>query len=488
MTIAPKTDRTARTVKALRIGALLLGTSAIGLTASYAATKTWNPIASTDWFGNGNWSPTGVPGVGDTAIVTGAIGSLIGGAATNNLAEVDIGATGIVHVNAAGVLNVTNGVGTIYVGKDTGNTSQFTVDGANSTVNANTLNVGFNGTGTADFEAGSIGAIGTTIVGQNAGSVGHLLINNSTVNTGVTYIGNNGTANIAIGAGAVVTSQSVIIAAQSGTSNALVDGPNTKWDISTGTLNIGNGGTGSAIIQGGATLLTKGLDLGVTATGIGELDVNDATTVWTDTGATRIGVAGQGTLKIQNGAVATTGATSVGVSAGSNGTLLVDGTNSHLTTQALQLGVVGAGALSVSGGGLLTTADALVGGGGFGSAMVSGANSDWDLGTHGLTVGSAGTAANSLSVSTGGHVEAGAVTIGDGAGSRGTIALTDSVNFDTLRASGQILVGNNGQGAIHVSSFRQCDGALRCQDATIGDLHGCGADDTHPRIATGRNP
>src|SRR5437879_13764928 len=42
----------------------------IAVTSAQSATFTWTGSASTDWFDPGNWSPNGVPGSTDTAVIS----------------------------------------------------------------------------------------------------------------------------------------------------------------------------------------------------------------------------------------------------------------------------------------------------------------------------------------------------------------------------------------------------------------------------------
>src|SRR6201999_3642316 len=109
---------------------------------------------------------------------------------------------------------------------------------------------------------------------------------------------------------------------------------------------------------------------------------------------------------------------------GSTGSLLIDGTNSHMTVGLLTVGENGVGTMTISGGGLLTGQnDGFVGY--FQNAplatntvTVTNTGSEWDLGAHNLSLGFSAGSSGSLTVSDSGLVNTNALTIGvSGAGS-----------------------------------------------------------------------
>jgi hypothetical protein len=130
-------------------------------TGPAAITYTWTGAVSNDWFTPGNWSPNGVPGTLDTAIIANeGVAQL-----STNTTIANLG-VGNCRIFGSGILNIT---GAINAG---GGTAQYDVN-----VNVATLNLassGVSGSGTMtvttllNWTGGGFGGTGKTVVAAGA--------------------------------------------------------------------------------------------------------------------------------------------------------------------------------------------------------------------------------------------------------------------------------------------------------------------------------
>jgi T5SS/PEP-CTERM-associated repeat protein len=221
--------------------------------------------------------------------------------------------------------------------------------------------------------------------------------------------------------------------------------------------------TNTAQVKGGTLRIADGGSLVTSATGyvglvsgdVGTVTVSGAGSQWLLNGVLNIGTTGVGTLNVQNGGAVSNsvGNTFLGVGAAGNGTAIIDGVGSQLTTSAFFVGYSGLGALTVQNGGLVTTLSiAYVGdtGSSPGSVLVMGSGSQWNVGST-LIFGVTGS--GTLTVADGGRV-AGASTIylSDVANSSGTATVTGS---GSLLTGGKLVVGYVGKGALTVAGGGQ---------------------------------
>jgi T5SS/PEP-CTERM-associated repeat protein/autotransporter-associated beta strand protein len=252
--------------------------------------------------------------------------------------------------------------------------------------------------------------------------------------------------------------------------------------ISAGTLQLGNGGaTGTAnssIIVGPSTgsLGTMIIDAGGRATAQNLI----------------VGESGVGILAVQNGGILTDFGGFVGDLPGSQGTVTVSGAGSTWTnTDTIQVGGLGTGTLTIENGGMVNS-----GGGGSiglsagstGTVTVTGVGSIWrNSPGGGLNIGSFGT--GTLTIANGGTVinDTGfAANIGNGAGSRGTVTVTDPGSM--WSNSSGVNVGNFGTGTLTVADggIVNVNGpiVIAAKAGSIGTLN-IGAGAGNPAVAPG---
>ena len=238
-------------------------------------------------------------------------------------------------------------------------------------------------------------------------------------------------------------------------------------------MNVGNFGTGTLTIQNGGTVNSAGGSVGFAAGSQGTVTVSDAGLHVDEHRNHRGRRSGTGTLNIQNGGTVTDLAGFVGNLPGSQGTVTVSGAGSTWTnTGTVVVGGLGTGTLTIQNGGVVNS-----GGGGSvgqsagstGTVTVTGPGSTWNNGPGGgLNIGSFGT--GTLTIANGGTVNnntAFTANIGNGAGSPGTVTVTGPGS--TWSNSSGVNIGNSGHGHAHDCGRRHryraycCDrGERRC--------------------------
>lgn len=176
------------------------------------------------------------------------------------------------------------------------------------------------------------------------------------------------------------------------------------------------------------------------------------------------------TLNILSGSSATTtGALTLGRDFGSQGTVLVGGLQSKLTSQGdLTAGHGSTGTLTVQNGGVLNSGNTFIGKvlGGDGLVVVSGTAASW-VNTGNLSIGEAG--AGSVRVEAGGKFNAVGATFGHLDGSAGTAKVTGANSSWVLSADLQI--GKVGEGSL----FVEHGGLVSNRHATVGTVGDAGA-------------
>ncbi|MGO4677596.1 autotransporter outer membrane beta-barrel domain-containing protein [Bosea sp. 2YAB26] len=173
-----------------------------------------------------------------------------------------------------------------------------------------------------------------------------------------------------------------------------------------------------------------------------------------------VGANGTGTLTIQNGGTLTNELGTIGNLSGGVGTVIVTGPGSSWTNiDPLVVGGLGTGTLIIQDGGTAQdgTAASSAGGsigqsaGSTGTVTVTGRGSSWINGPQGgLNIGSFGT--GTLTIANGGTVldiTPLVTNIGNGAGSRGTVTVTGAGSFWSDIAG--IRIGNLGTGALTIA-------------------------------------
>jgi fibronectin-binding autotransporter adhesin len=323
-------------------------------------------------------------------------------------------------------------------------------------------------------------------VGRGVGGVGEITISNGGVvelagESSFVVVGNrdDGQGTIDILSGGSLTIDGVTgyagmtLASHSATQGAVnVDGVGSMLSVTSGTggsVGIGQAGTGSLDVTGGAgaSFTNVALDVGIDAGANGSVVVSGAGSSLNVTSAVQsfnaIGLSGTGSFDITGGADASfvNGNINVGLFAGADGSLVVSGAGSTLTTdQAFHIGFEGSGSLTVGAGAIVTSsAEGLqfgAAGGGSGSGTVTGAGSTLDVsgffavgqGFGGATPGAAAT--GTLDILAGGTVNsATGLRLGGEANATGDVTVDGAGS--ALNATDGLEVGVLGSGSLTVS-------------------------------------
>ena len=410
-------------------------------------------MATFNWLGtngdyniSGNWSPTGVPGSSDDAIIA-------AGAVTDALYVV-LGTS----LTATGSLTLTGSTTTLTgsEGVNVGNSGAGSLLISNGAVFSNT---GYNSAG------GSSGIYAT--IGSNAGSVGEVLVTgagsqwNSSSNSLV--VGNTGNGTLVVASsGEVSSTYSMAVGQLSGSSGLLTLQTGGTASFAT-TLVVGNqaGSSGTINVYAGSQLISTGVpsalnsyvELGENANATGTLNVSGAGAEANLNGnGLFVGYLGDGTLNITNGGEVLTGtgnssqiaALAIATRGGSEGTVVVDGSGSTLTSVGFgYIGRGGSGKLTVSDSAVVTVGDGAdrfdIGGGGASSGTTqTGGDGDLRVTSNGvfdavenLIVGNNGDTGE-VEIDDGGAVEAGGqIGIAEGSATYGS-------------GSGTVIVGPGG--------------------------------------------
>ena len=197
-------------------------------------------------------------------------------------------------------------------------------------------------------------------------------------------------------------------------------------------LTVGVNQTGMLTIQAGGTLVDQFGAIGNLPGGVGMVTVTGPGSDWSNVNDVVVGGLGTGTLIIQGGATAEDDTTvsstgiSVGLAAGSTGTVIVTGPGSRWTngpSGGLNIGSFGTGTLMIANGGSVIDITPLLtnignGAGSQGTVTVTDPGSLWSD-TAGIRIGNSGT--GTLTIANGGIVTAPTVVIATNAGSIGTL-------------------------------------------------------------------
>jgi T5SS/PEP-CTERM-associated repeat protein len=351
--------------------------------------------------------------------------------------------------------------GDLTLGQDASGVGTLTIDGFSTTLTygGGDVTIGSAGTGTLTVQNGALADLtGTSItLGDQNSANGAIDVtgSDSTLNTGELTIGSSGTGTLTVDSGATLTTDATTLADQaSGTGTATIDGAGSSW--TTSQLTVGGAGNGELDIQnGGVVNVSSGdLVLGDEQGSTGTLTLSDSGSQLNFHGQINIGENGTGIFAVQGGASFTAFAINVGDKGGSTGTLNIDGAGSHLEIQHdFNIGESGSGALNVTNtASLHTDADATLADltGSSGAAVID-ASAVWSIGGD-LSVGHQGI--GGLQISGGSIVSAQNVTLGEIAGSGGTITLAgkDAHGPSTLQVNGTLTIGNAGHGELDIAT------------------------------------
>ncbi|KAA1048560.1 autotransporter outer membrane beta-barrel domain-containing protein [Pseudocitrobacter sp. 73] len=220
---------------------------------------------------------------------------------------------------------------------------------------------------------------------------------------------------------------------------------------------VGNQTNGTLIITDGGSITSssRASVIGAYATGVGTATVQGSG-IWNLVLARlSIGDSGTGTLNVLSGGTVTAGDTDLGYRTGGNGTLLVDGAGSTLSTAGMYVGRSGNGAMTIRNEGRVTTTEDTIiasGTGVVGAVEVSN-NGRWDLINKtgqlpNLNIGYHGT--GTLDINSNGSVTTGVMTLG---------SFEDGKGCATVSGSGSVLtttslrVSDYGEGELTISDF-----------------------------------
>jgi T5SS/PEP-CTERM-associated repeat protein len=294
------------------------------------------------------------------------------------------------------------------------------------------------------------------------------------------YLGSSGSGTLSVRDGGNTLNNTVYIGyGVNGTGLATIDGVGSSLSYTSG-LYVGYEGVGTLEVLNGATLdaifpFTNAI--GYMAGSEGTLRLSGTGSSWTTVVGTEIGRFGSGTLEIMDGAHADMAIVSAGEGAGSEGTILVDGTNSLLEAWQIRVGRSGTGQMTIRNGGAVVSDGAATVGieaGSSGAVIVEGANSS--LLSSSIVVGSEGN--GTLDILAGGFVGRGLGDIGLEAGSAGAVSVsgTDSTwelgseytecdhSCVTYQSYSRLRVGVRGAGTMEISD----GGYVRSGDGIIG--------------------
>ena len=380
-------------------------------------------------------------------------------------------------ISGGATLTATYNGAAIAIGWTPG-TSTITVTGAGSQLVTNSgswTNIGWGAdtTGVLTVSDGATFQAGHHIaVGKGTGSTGRLEIDHATLDlrTG---------AQLQVGTGGTGT----------------VDVTNGSTATLAGAAFIGNSAnaTGSFNLSGGSTLTSSDYFLlGLSTGSTGNATLSDSGTEATFSGQFYAGYTGAGNFTVESGAhAAVSGNAYVGHNASSTGTVVVTGTGSFLSvTGDVMLGEAGTGNMTVSNGARTIVNGSLSAGAGIyydddnlttsynstgtGTLTVTGANTLLVVdgmvyaGNHGV---------GTVTLSDGGEIRAGAVTIAAETGSSGTFNIGAAAG-DTATAAGTLgvtdVIFGDGTGKLvfnHTNSDYALNAAVR-GNGTIRTLAG----------------
>lgn len=295
-----------------------------------------------------------------------------------------------------------------------------------------------------------------TVIGPN--TAGTVTINTNNAVTRNIQVGNGHTLQIISGGvlttTPAITSNSIntigLAGIGTGTGTMLIDGANSRWDAGNAGVRVGNGATGTLTVSNGGVLnMTNGLlSVGLNASGKGTLNINGGT-VTNPAAAIRLGFNGAtGELNITNGgSLTTTMLNHIGqtdVAGAGKGIVNISGAGSIWTISAgtpgasgnlaLGRGAGAEGTITISNGGKMVYRSADQGAPAFG----------YQGGTGAMTVRGTGSL---FDTATG-------LTLGEGAGSTGTLTITDNAMVNST--TNNVLVGHfGGTGTLNISNGGQ---------------------------------
>lgn len=377
-------------------------------------------------------------------------------------------------VSLNGTTNLLQNNGTI---RSSGSTAVQTGNG-NSTVVAN----GVIAAHTASDTAISMGSGSNRLVLSDTASLTGKVVNASTGN--MLELTGSASGTLALGAAGTASNfQGFANLTKSGTGHWTVTGDGATGfggagaidagtltltgSLGLSTMTIGNTGQATLNVNGGGALTSSHATIGTNAGGNGLVTVSGSGSKWTSTGNIYVGNGGNGTLNVQNGAVVAAVDGYVSTLTGSTSTLLVSGASAAMNLSGVFIAGYSAGTnatVTLSNGGQISGLQGTLGdlAGSSGSMSISGSGSKWSAFVDNsitysgyLNVGRLG--AGSLTISNGGTVSGERLYIGNDVGSQGTVTL--SGNGSLIQMNSNLYVGSEGTGTLTLSDGAQISAA-----------------------------
>ncbi|WP_332119523.1 autotransporter domain-containing protein [Azorhizobium caulinodans] len=476
-------------------GNTYLGSSPGGsgtLTVSDGSSFTSSGSLYVGYAGNGG-VPSAVGGAGTLTVTSGTVttaaatladgvgatgeASLTGSASTwSNTGALAVGGAGVgsLSLSAGASLNT----GSLAIGSllSTG-TSTVTVTGTDTGLTSTgSLIVGNFGAATLTVQAGGSVTSNGSVIGRHSASSSTVNGTGSTWTTGNLQIGGDasdasgtlGTGTLTISSGGKVVSTAAQVGAVSGAQGTVtVEGAGSSWQVNSGALSVGFNGTGTLTVRDGASVSSGDATIGSNVSSGGTVTVTGTGSTWSSTGNIYVGNGGTGTLTIENGGVVSAVGGYVSTLTGSTSSLTVTGANSALNLSGTFIAGYSSGTsatVTLSNGGQISGLQGTLGdlAGSSGTMAISGSGSKWSAVVDSsvtysgyMNVGRVGT--GSLSITDGGNVTGYRLYIGNEAGSVGTVTLSGSGSL--IQMTSNLYVGSEGTGTLTLSDGAQISAA-----------------------------
>ncbi len=412
-----------------------------------------------------------VTNTGTITATSGAGVSLVSGNSAVSLTNSGIvSATGL-GISLAGTTNRLDNTGTITT---TGTTAVQTGNG-NSTV---TVSGRIAANSAADTAIAMGSGTNLLVLADTASLVGKVT-NTSSSNT--LELTGSATGTLAGTVGAAGTYQGFANLTKSGTGTWTLSGTGSSLSgtaaIDTGTLvvtgtlgvstmTIGNTTQATLNVNAGGTLTSSHATIGTNAGGVGQVTVSGAGSTWTSTGNIYVGNGGNGTLSVEAGAIVSAVDGYVSTLTGSTSSLTVTGAASAMNLSGVFIAGYSSGTnatVALSSGGQISGMQGTLGdlAGSSGTMTISGSGSKWSAFVNSVTysgymnVGRLGS--GTLTVTDGGNVTGYRLYIGNEVGSTGTVTLSGSGS--QIQMTSNLYVGSEGTGTLTLSDGAQISAA-----------------------------
>jgi len=261
-------------------------------------------------------------------------------------------------------------------------------------------------------------------------------------------VGIDGHGTLEINAGGEVFNAEGYIGRNSGSTGAAsVSGPDANWENS-GDLRVGYQGAGSLNVGAQGAVTSRFGYIGVYSTGPGEVTVTGTDAQWKTSYMLYVGYYGSAELNVTDGGAVTSTGGYISRQSTSSGTVTISGTNSVWDPgTSMHVAYRGTGSLTIEDGGTVSNQNGYIGNypNAVGIVTVTGNDSRW-INSENLTVGVEGTA--TLNIENGGQVIVGDTTAISPAGEvnltggRFEFGQTSLAEFTTIQATGGAMAGN----------------------------------------------